>query len=170
MSAGQQAVPANNANNASNEGAQKKHMSKAAVAIIAVVVVAIIVVVVVAIIVVAGVFGFRAYSDAQYNNAVAACAAASENVRNATNDYNNLVNGDASEAAALTKKDVKDASTLDALNKELSVELPVYEGCVADDTAGFKSATAKLNEQADWYKAYTQSLQKAVDAVLASKK
>ena len=70
MSAGQQAVPANNANNASNEGAQKKHMSKAAVAIIAVVVVAIIVV--------AGVFGFRAYSDAQYNNAVAACAAASE--------------------------------------------------------------------------------------------
>ncbi|WPA87363.1 hypothetical protein R8G07_00895 [Bifidobacterium longum subsp. longum] len=170
MSAGQQAVPANNANNASNEGAQKKHMSKAAVAIIAVVVVAIIVVVVVAIIVVAGVFGFRAYSDAQYNNAVAACAAASENVRNATNDYNNLVNGDASEAAALTKKDVKDASTLDALNKELSVELPVYEGCVADDTAGFKSATAKLNEQADWYKAYTQSLQKAVDAVNASKK
>ena len=158
MSAGQQAVPANNANNASNEGAQKKHMSKAAVAIIAVVVVAIIVV--------AGVFGFRAYSDAQYNNA----AAASENVRNATNDYNNLVNGDASEAAALTKKDVKDASTLDALNKELSVELPVYEGCVADDTAGFKSATAKLNEQADWYKAYTQSLQKAVDAVNASKK
>ena len=157
MSAGQQAVPANNANNASNEGAQKKHMSKAAVAIIAVVVVAIIVV--------AGVFGFRAYSDAQYNNAVATCAAASENVRNATNDYNNLVNGDASEAAALTKKDVKDA-----LNKELSVELPVYEGCVADDTAGFKSATAKLNEQADWYKAYTQSLQKAVDAVNASKK
>ena len=149
MSAGQQAVPANNANNASNEGAQKKHMSKAAVAIIAVVVVAIIVV--------AGVFGFRAYSDAQYNNAVAACAAASENVRNATNDYNNLVNGDASEAAALTKKDVKDASTLDALNKELSVELPVYEGCVADDTAGFKSATAKLNEQADWYKAFAQS-------------
>ena len=70
MSAGQQAVPANNANNASNEGAQKKHMSKAAVAIIAVVVVAIIVV--------AGVFGFRAYSDAQYNNAVAACAAASK--------------------------------------------------------------------------------------------
>lgn len=162
MSAGQQAVPANNANNASNEGAQKKHMSKAAVAIIAVVVVAIIVV--------AGVFGFRAYSDAQYNNAVATCAAASENVRNATNDYNSLVNGDASEAAALTKKDVKDASTLDALNKELSVELPVYEGCVADDTAGFKSATAKLNEQADWYKAYTQSLQKAVDAVNASKK
>lgn len=161
MSAGQQAVPANNANNASNEGAQKKHMSKAAVAIIAVVVVAIIVV--------AGVFGFRAYSDAQYNNAVAACAAASENVRNATNDYNNLVNGDASEAAALTKKDVA-MPTLDALNKELSVELPVYEGCVADDTAGFKSATAKLNEQADWYKAYTQSLQKAVDAVNASKK
>ena len=53
---------------------------------------AIIAVVVVAIIVVAGVFGFRAYSDAQYNNAVATCAAASENVRNATNDYNNLVN------------------------------------------------------------------------------
>ena len=113
--------------------------------------------------------GMRAKSESS-STTCAACAAASENVRNATNDYNNLVNGDASEAAALTKKDVKDASTLDALNKELSVELPVYEGCVADDTAGFKSATAKLNEQADWYKAYTQSLQKAVDAVNASKK
>ena len=66
--------------------------------------------------------------------------------------------------------DVKDSSTLDALNKELSVELPVYEGCVADDTAGFKSATDKLNEQTDWYKAHTTSLQKAVDAVNASKK
>ena len=131
---------------------------------------AIIAVVVVAIIVVAGVFGFRAYSDAQYNNAVAACATASENVRNATNDYNGLVNGDAADAAALTEKDVKDSSTLDALNKELSVELPVYEGCVADDTAGFKSATDKLNEQTDWYKAHTTSLQKAVDAVNASKK
>ena len=72
---------------------------------------AIIAVVVVAIIVVAGVFGFRAYSDAQYNNAVAACATASENVRNATNDYNGLVNGDAADAAALTEKDVKDSST-----------------------------------------------------------
>ncbi|KFI92812.1 hypothetical protein BISA_0505 [Bifidobacterium saguini DSM 23967] len=161
MSAEQQTAPANNTN-ATNDGAQKKHVSKVAIAIIAVVVVAIVIV--------AGVFGFRAYSDAQYNNAVAACATASEDVRNATNDYNNLVNGDASEAAALTKKDVKDASTLDALNKELSVELPVYEGCVADDTAGFKSATAKLNEQADWYKAHTQSLQKAVDSVNASKK
>ena len=139
MSAEQQTAPANNANNASNEGAQKKHMSKAALAIIAVVVVAIIVV--------AGVFGFRAYSDAQYNNAVAACATASENVRNATNDYNNLVNGDASEAAALTKKDVKDASTLDALNKELSVELPVYEGCVATLPASsplLRSSTSRL--------------------------
>ena len=104
------------------------------------------------------------------NNAVAACATASENVRNATNDYNGLVNGDAADAAALTEKDVKDSSTLDALNKELSVELPVYEGCVADDTAGFKSATDKLNEQTDWYKAHTTSLQKALDAVNASKK
>ena len=78
--------------------------------------------------------------------------------------------GLAADAAALTEKDVKDSSTLDALNKELSVELPVYEGCVADDTAGFKSATDKLNEQTDWYKAHTTSLQKAVDAVNASKK
>ena len=50
------------------------------------------------------------------------------------------------------------------------MELPVYEGCVADDTAGFKSATDKLNEQTDWYKARTASLNKAVDAVNASKK
>ena len=34
---------------------------------------------------------------------------ASENVRNATNDYNGLVNGDAADAAAPTEKDVKDS-------------------------------------------------------------
>lgn len=160
MTAQQNAETANTNEAATAEA--KKHMPKWAIAVI--------VIAVIAVVAVAGIFGSRAYSEAQYNTAMADCAAASETVRNATNDYNNLVNGDASEAAALTKKDVKDSSTLDALNKELSVELPVYEGCVADDTAGFKSATDKLNEQASWYQQHTKSLQKAVDAVNASKK
>ena len=132
--------------------------------------VAVIVVVVVAVVAIAAMFGYRAYSDAQYNNAVAACATASEEMRNATNDYNNLANGDASAAAALTEKDVKDSSTLDALNKELGAETPEYEGCMAEDTKGYQAATDKLNEQIDWYKIHTASLQKAVDAVNASKK
>lgn len=149
-------------NTANTQTAAKKRMPKWAIALI--------VVVIVAVIAVAGVFGFRAYSESQYNTAVAACATASEEVRNATNDYNNLVNGDASEAAALTEKDVTDASTLDALNKELSVEMPEYEGCLADDTKGYQAAADKLNEQTDWYKTHTASLQKAVDAVNASKK
>ncbi|KFI88283.1 hypothetical protein BREU_0386 [Bifidobacterium reuteri DSM 23975] len=85
------------------------------------------IIVAVALIAAAGVFGYRAYADAQLNNAMAACATASEDVRNATNDYNNLLNGDASDAAALTKDDVKDASTLDALNKAMGAEVPVYE-------------------------------------------
>ncbi|NMM98541.1 hypothetical protein [Bifidobacterium olomucense] len=161
MSENQQSAVQSNAQDTAQDTA-KKHMPKWAIALI--------VVVVVAVIAVAGVFGFRAYSDAQYNNAVAACATASEEVRNATNDYNNLVNGDASEAASLTEKDVKDSSTLDALNKELSAELPEYEGCLADDTKGYQAATDKLNEQTDWYKSHTASLQKAVDAVNASKK
>ena len=102
--------------------------------------------------------------------AVAACAAASEDVRNATNDYNNLVNGDAAEAAALTEAGVSDASALDALSKELTVELPTYEGCVADDTKGYQAATKKLEQQVTWYHEHTTSLQKAVDAVNAVKK
>lgn len=80
----------------------------------------VIAIVAVAIIAAVAVFGTRAYSASQYDSAVAACAAASEDVRNATNDYNNLVNGDAAEAAALTKADVSDASALDALSKELA--------------------------------------------------
>lgn len=130
----------------------------------------VIAIVAVAIIAAVAVFGTRAYSASQYDSAVAACAAASEDVRNATNDYNNLVNGDAAEAAALTKADVSDASALDALSKELTVEPPTYEGCVADDTKGYQAATRKLEQQVTWYHEHTTSLQKAVDAVNAVKK
>lgn len=140
----------------------KKGLSKGAIVIA--------IIVAVALIAAAGVFGYRAYADAQFNNAMAACATASEDVRNATNGYNNLLNGDASDASALTKDDVKDASTLDALNKAMGAEVPVYEGCIADDAKGYQAATDKLTEQADWYKTHTASLQKAVDAVNASKK
>ena len=76
----------------------------------------------------------------------------------------------AAEAAALTKADVSDASALDALSKELTVELPTYEGCVADDTKGYQAATKKLEQQVTWYHEHTTSLQKAVDAVNAVKK
>lgn len=141
---------------------KKKHVTKWAAIVIAVVAVAIIAV--------AAVFGTRAYGESQYDNAVMDCAATSEDVRNATNDYNNLVNGDAAEASALAKADVTDASTLDALSKELTVDLPVYEGCVADDTKGYQTATDKLKQQVTWYQEHTKSLQKAVDAVNASKK
>ena len=130
----------------------------------------VIAIVAVVVIVTAIVIGTRAYSTSQYDKAMADCAAASEEVRNATNDYNNLVNGDAAEASALTKADVTDSSTLDALSKELKVELPTYEGCVADDTKGYQSATSKLNEQATWYQEHTKSLQKAADAVNSAKK
>ncbi|WP_223847987.1 hypothetical protein [Bifidobacterium reuteri] len=140
----------------------KKGLSKGAIVIA--------IIVAVALIAATGVFGYRAYADAQFNNAMAACATASEDVRNATNDYNNLLNGDASDASALTKDDVKDPSTLDALNKAMGAEVPVYEGCIAEDTKGYQAATDKLTEQVDWYKTHTTALQKAVDAVNASKK
>ena len=127
-------------------------------------------VVAVAIIAVAAVFGTRAYSASQYDAAVAACSHASEEVRSATNDYNNLVNGEAADASALTKADVTDAATLDVLSKELTVELPTYDGCVADDTKGYQAATDKLEQQVTWYQEHTKSLQQAVDAVNAAKK
>ncbi|MDU2421843.1 MAG: colicin transporter [Bifidobacterium scardovii] len=121
------------------------------------------------ILVVAGIIGWNMYSGAKLAEAKEACATAADGVRSRANEYNALLNGDAADAAAVKSEQVKDAKTVSALGKELKASAPEYEGCVADDVKGLDAATAKLNEQADWYKTHEQSLSKAVKAVTESK-
>ena len=119
--------------------------------------------------VVAGVVGWNMYRGVKLAEAKEACATAADGVRSRANEYNALVNGDAADAAAVKAEQVKDEKTVESLGKELKAATPVYEGCVAEDAKGLDAATAKLNEQADWYKTHEQSLSKAVKAVTESK-
>ena len=121
------------------------------------------------VLVVAGVVGWNTYSGAKLAEAKEACAAAADGVRNNANEYNALLNGDAADAAAVKAEQVKDSKTVESLGKELKASAPEYEGCVAEDAKGLDAATAKLNEQADWYGTHEKSLSKAVRAVAESK-
>ena len=124
---------------------------------------------VVVVIVIAGILGYRVYVNAEHGRAVSACAAASDKVREAANEYNAIVNGDAADASAITAKQVKDSKTVDALAKALKEKSPEYEGCVADDTKGLNDAAGKLSQQESWYKTHAKSLTKMVTAVTDSK-
>ena len=121
------------------------------------------------VLVVAGVVGWNMYRGAKLMEAKEACATAADGVRNKANEYNALVNGDAADAAAVKAEQVTDSKTVESLGKELKAMAPEYEGCVADDAKGLDAATAKLNEQADWYETHEKSLSKAVRAVAESK-
>ncbi len=121
------------------------------------------------ILVAAGIIGWNAYSGAKLAEAKEACATAADTVRNNANEYNALLNGDAADAAAVKAEQVTDSKTVESLGKELKAMAPEYEGCVADDAKGLDAATAKLNEQADWYETHEKSLSKAVRAVTKSK-
>lgn len=129
----------------------------------------VIAIIAVAVIAVAGFIGYRVYANAERGKAVSACAEASDKVREATNDYNAIVNGDAADASAITAKQVKDSKTVDALAKALKEETPEYEGCVADDAKGLNDAASKLGQQESWFKTHTESLKKVVTAVTDSK-
>ena len=119
--------------------------------------------------VVAGGIGWKIWSDRRLAEAKAACATASDAARGAMNDWNTLVNGDAADLLEVKADQVKDAKTIDALKTALDVEVPEYEGCVAENAQGLDAAAVKLNEQADWYETHEKSLSKAVRAVVESK-
>ena len=160
MSAGQQAVPANNANNASNEGAQKKHMSKAAVAIIAVAVIALLA---------AGGIVWKTHTDRLMAEAKADCAAASERLHVATTAYNALLNGKAASMAKTDVKSVKDAKTLDVLSKAMKASTPKTVSCKADSRDAVVTATKAITANTAWYWTHGKSLNRLVNAVETSK-
>ncbi|KFI93171.1 membrane protein involved in colicin uptake [Bifidobacterium saguini DSM 23967] len=121
------------------------------------------------VVIAAGFGGYAAWSNHELAAAKASCAAASEKVRKAANEYNALLNGDAVKASAVKTDEVKDAKTVDSLESALKETAPEYTGCVADDKTGLDEAVKTLNDQADWYTKHEKTLSKAVKAVNESK-
>ena len=123
----------------------------------------------VAVVALAGTGGWVAFSAHALSVAKADCAKASDNVRVSANEYNTLLNGDAKTASEIKTEQVKDAKTVETLDKALKADAPTYPGCAADDEQGLQDATAKLNTQVKWYETHKASLSKAMKAVSASK-
>ena len=114
--------------------------------------------------------GWLMWNKHRFATAKETCAQTSDTLRVTMNEYNNLVNTDASDASGITADQVKDPKTVKALAKELEAQAPEYISCAADNMKDYVAITGKLNDQISWYKSHTASLQKAVDAVEASKK
>lgn len=125
----------------------------------------IVAVVAVVVIIIAAVAGWALTRGDDVESLKAQCATASEQLRVAQNDYNNLLNGDAAEAGAYTEDDVKDASTISALADEMSIEVPELAACNVDTADEFKEQNQKIESNTTWYQKHTKSLEKAVKAV-----
>ena len=117
----------------------------------------------------AGGIAWKTHTDRLMAEARADCAAASEHLRTATNDYNTLLNGNAANAAKTDRKSVKDAKTLDALSKAVKASTPKAVSCKADSRDAVVTATKAITANASWYKAHTKSLNRLVKAVETSK-
>lgn len=130
---------------------------------------AIVITVVVLALLTAGGIAWKAHADRLMAEARADCAAASERLRTATNDWNTLLNGSAADAAKTDRKSVKDAKMLDALSKTMKATIPKTVSCKADSRTGVQEAAKAITANAAWYKTHAKTLSKAVKAVESSK-
>lgn len=130
---------------------------------------AIVVAVVVLALLTAGGIAWKTHVDRLMTEARADCAAASERLRTATNDWNTLLNGSAADAAKTDRKSVKDAKMLDALSKTMKATIPKTVSCKADSRTGVQEAAKAITANAAWYKTHAKTLSKAVKAVESSK-
>lgn len=130
---------------------------------------AIVVTVVVLALLTAGGIAWKTHADRLMTEARADCAAASERLRTATNDWNTLLNGSAADAAKTDRKSVKDAKMLDALSKTMKATIPKTVSCKADSRTGVQEAAKAITANAAWYKTHAKTLSKAVKAVESSK-
>ena len=130
---------------------------------------AIVITVVVLALLTAGGIVWKAHADRLMAEARADCAAASERLRTATNDWNTLLNGSAADAAKTDRKSVKDAKMLDALSKTMKATIPKTVSCKADSRTGVQEAAKAITANAAWYKTHAKTLSKAVKAVESSK-
>ena len=125
---------------------------------------AIVITVVVLALLTAGGIAWKAHADRLMAEARADCAAASERLRTATNDWNTLLNGSAADAAKTDRKSVKDAKMLDALSKTMKATIPKTVSCKADSRTGVQEAAKAITANAAWYKTHAKALSKAVKA------
>lgn len=130
---------------------------------------AIVITVVVLALLTAGGIAWKAHADRLMAEARADCAAASERLRTATNDWNTLLNGSAADAAKTDRKSVKDAKMLDALSKTMKATIPKTVSCKADSRTGVQEAAKAITANAAWYKTHAKTLSKAGKAVESSK-
>lgn len=130
---------------------------------------AIVITVVVLALLTAGGIAWKTHADRLMTEARADCAAASERLRTATNDWNTLLNGSAADAAKTDRKSVKDAKMLDALSKTMKATIPKTVSCKADSRTGVQEAAKAITANAAWYKTHAKTLSKAVKAVESSK-
>lgn len=105
------------------------------------------------------------HTAARLADAKAACAQASDAARVAQNEYNNLHDGPAAEAAAITGKQVEDAATVTTLAAAYQQEAPAAAACNVDGVDALDQATARIDTNTAWYETHTADLEKAVDAV-----
>lgn len=130
---------------------------------------AIVITVVVLALLTAGGIAWKTHADRLMAEARADCAAASERLRTATNDWNTLLNGSAADTAKTDRKSVKDAKMLDALSKTMKATIPKTVSCKADSRTGVQEAAKAITANAAWYKTHAKTLSKAVKAVESSK-
>ena len=123
---------------------------------------AIVITVVVLALLTAGGIAWKTHADRLMAEARADCAAASERLRTATNDWNTLLNGSAADTAKTDRKSVKDAKMLDALSKTMKATIPKTVSCKADSRTGVQEAAKAITANAAWYKTHAKTLSKAV--------
>lgn len=112
---------------------------------------------------------WNAYEHHRLESARAACADASESLRVAMNEYNTLKDGRATDAKAVTAKQVADARIVTALAEALDAEEPKTAACVADSRADYEEQAGRVEANRDWYAKHKASLAKAVKAVEGSR-
>lgn len=97
------------------------------------------------------------------------CEAALTDLHGRAGEYDQLVGGDALEAAKITDIQVADSRTVVALDEQLHAQTPESVTCSAVSIDGYDDLMAQISDNGEWYDAHIESLQSAVAQVQASK-
>lgn len=99
----------------------------------------------------------------------AQCEQALADLHGRAGQYDQLVGGDALEAAKITDIQVADTKTVVALDEQLHAQMPEAVTCSAVSIDGYDDLMAQISDNGEWYDAHIESLQSAVAQVQASK-
>ena len=130
---------------------------------------AIVITVVVLALLTAGGIAWKAHADRLMAEARADCAAASERLRTATNDWNTLLNGSAADAAKTDRKKREGREDAGRPVQDDEGHDSEDRSCKADSRTGVQEAAKAITANAAWYKTHAKTLSKAVKAVESSK-